>query len=111
MITSDMSIGAQPKLHELQLLECVHERKVRVIEKVTPTWKTLAIALQFDTARIDTIERDNRLSVDACRDMFMRWLREEHDLASPCTWRTLVNCLNHAGLTDLAGSLRKTLQQ
>ena len=106
-----MSTDAQPQLHELQLLEGVHERKVRVIEEVTPIWKKLAIELKFNAARIETIERDHRLSVDACRDMFMRWLRGEHDLASPCTWRTLVNCLNRAGLTDVADSLRKTLKQ
>lgn len=105
------SIDAQPELHELQLLKCVHERKARVIEKVAPTWKRLAIALQFDTARIKTIEKDHRSSVDACLDMFMRWQKGEHDLASPCTWRTLVECLDSARLTDIADSLRKTLNQ
>ena len=106
-----MSIDAQPKLHELQLLECVHERNVRVIEKVSPTWKTLAIALQFDPAIIRAIEKDHRSSIEACQDMFMRWLSGEHNLASPCTWHTLVKCLNRAGLTDTADSLRKILKQ
>ena len=106
-----MSIDAQPELHELQLLKCGHEEKVRIIEKVTPTWKNLAIALRFDAARIRTIENDHRSSDEACQDMFMRWLAGEHDLASPCTWQTLVKCLDDAGLKHIADSLRNTLKQ
>ena len=35
----------RPTLHELQMLEGVDGRKVRVIERVAPDWKDLAIAL------------------------------------------------------------------
>ena len=112
IIITTYCIDAQPKLHELQLLEGVHGGKVRVMERVAPDWKDLAIALRFDQSRIKTIERDYKSSTEeACKEMFMRWLRGEHDLASPCTWCTLVKCLNHAGLTDIANSLRKILEQ
>ena len=81
--------GDQPKLHELQLLEGVDGRKVRVVERVAPDWKDLAIALGFDQSRIKTIEKDYRGSMEeACQEMFMRWLAGEHDLAQPCTWDT-----------------------
>ena len=94
------------------MLEGVHGRKVRVMERVAPDWKDLAIALGFDQSRIKTIEKDYKSSTEeACKEMFMRWLRGEHDLASPHTWCTLVKCLNRAGLTDVASSLRKTLEQ
>lgn len=82
------------------------------MERVAPDWKDLAIAFGFDQSRIKTIERDYKSSMEeACKEMFMRWLKGEHDLASPCTWRTLVKCLDRARLTDIANSLRKTLEQ
>ena len=105
-------IGDQPKLHELQLLEGVDGRKVRVIERVAPDWKDLAIALDFDQYRIKTMEKDYRASMEeACQEMFMRWLAGGHDLAQPCTWDTLIKCLRRAGFMDVANSLRTILRQ
>ena len=102
--------GDQPKLHELQLLEGVDGRKVRVIERVAPDWKDLAIALGFDQSRIKTIEKDYRGSMEeACQEMFMRWLDGEHDLAQPCTWNTLISCLRRAAFIDVANSLKTIL--
>ena len=82
------------------MLEGVHGRKVRVIENVAPHWQALAVALRFDQSRIKIIEEDYKSSTEkACQEMFMRWLRGEHDLASPCSWCTLLKCLSRAGLT------------
>ena len=104
--------GDQPTLHELQLLEGVDGRKVRVIERVAPDWKDLAIALGFDQSRIMIIEEDCRRRVErASQEMFMRWLDGEHDLAQPCTWDTLIKCLIRAAFGDVASSLRAILQQ
>ena len=104
-------IADQPKLHELQLLEGVDGRKVRVIERVAPDWKDLAIAVGFDQSRIKTIEKNYRGSMEeACQEMFMRWLDGEHDLAQPCTWDTLIKCLRRAGFNDIANSLRTILR-
>ena len=105
-------IADQPKLHELQLLEGVNGRKIRVIERVAPDWKDLAIALGFDQSRIMIIEEDCRGRVErACQEMFMRWLDGEHDLAQPCTWDTLIKCLRRAGCMDVASSLRTILRK
>ena len=104
--------GDQPKLHELQLLEGVNGRKVRVTERVAPDWKDLGIALGFDQYRIMIIEEDCRGRVErACQEMFMRWLAGEHDLAQPCTWDTLIKCLRRAAFIDVANSLREILRQ
>ena len=115
MIYSPLSftlIGDQPKLHELQLLEGVDGRKVRVIERVAPDWKDTAIALGFDQSRIMIIEEDCRGRVErACQETFMRWLDGEHDLAQPCTWDTLIKCLRRAANIDVANSLRTLLRQ
>ena len=105
-------VGDRPKLHELQLLKGVDGGKVRVIERVAPNWKDLAIALGFDQSRIKTIEKDYRGSMEeACQEMFMRWLDGEHDLAQPCTWDTLIKCLSRAVFRDLAIKLRAILNQ
>jgi hypothetical protein len=104
--------GDRPTLHELQLLEGVDGRKVRVIERVAPDWKDLAIALGFDQSRIKTIEKDYRGSMEeACQEMFMRWLDGEHDLAQPCTWDTLIKCLRRAAFIDVASNLRAILNK
>lgn len=105
-------IGDQPQLHELQLLKGVDGRTVRVMERVAPDWKHLAISLKFDLWKIKTIEKDYKTSTEeACQEMFMRWLAGEHDLTQPCTWNTLINCLRHAAFIDLANSLRTSLRQ
>ena len=94
------------------MLEGVDGRKVRVIERVAPDWKDLAIALGFDQSRIKTIEKDYRGSMDeACQEMFMRWLDGEHDLTQPCTWNTLINRLKRAAFIDVANSLRVIFKQ
>ena len=104
--------GDRPQLHELQQLEGVGGRKVRVIERVAPNWMNLAIALGFDQSRIETIEKDYRGSMEeACLKMFMRWLDGEHDLVQPCTWDTLIKCLRRAAFGDVANSLREILKQ
>ena len=99
-------IGDQPQLHELQLLEDVDGRTIRVMERVATDWKHLAISLKFNSSKIKIIEKDYKTSTEeACKEMFMRWLAGEHDLAQPCTWDTLIKCLRRAAFTDVADSL------
>ena len=94
------------------MLEGVDGRKVRVIERVAPDWKDLAIALGFEQSRIMIIDEDCRGRVErACQEMFMRWLDGGHDLAQPCTWDTLIKCLRRAALINVANSLREILRQ
>ena len=76
-------------------------------------WQNVAIALGFDQARIKTIETNYPARAeDACREIFVRWLNGEHDLAKP-TWNTLINALQDAGLATVAISLKlkTTLRQ
>ena len=104
--------GDRPKLHELQLLEGVDGRKVRVVERVASDWKDLAIALGFDQSRIMIIEEDCRGRVErASQEMFMRWLDGEHDLVQPCTWDTLIKCLRRAAFGSVADNLSAILKQ
>ena len=105
-----MYAGDQPKLHELQLLEDINGMTCRIIERVGPDWKDLAIALGFSQSIVMLIEEDCQGRVDrACQEMFMRWLAGGYYLAQPCTWDTLIKCLRRAALSDLANSLRSIL--
>ena len=96
--------GDQPKLHELQLLKGVGGRKISVIESVAPKWKHVAVALGFAIHRIRAIERDCPLNMKKAYMMFMRWLDGEPGL-HPRTWDSLIMCLRHAALTDVADRL------
>ena len=75
-------------------------------------WQNVAIALSFDQARIKTLRQTiyPTRAVDACREIFVRWLNGEHDLAKP-RWNALINALQDAGLASVAISLKTTLRQ
>ena len=76
------------------------------MHEVSPRWKNLAIALGFDGPGIEIIDQKSlRSPEEACREMFVRWLDGDHYLAEPVTWDTLVQCLIHAGLADIANSV------
>ena len=106
-----IQIGRTPELCDLLCLSGEDKKEVRVIESVTPNWKSVATALGYNQYRIDAIEQDYRLSRDACLKMFTRWLNGDHDLAEPRSWGTLIKCLNRAGFVDVATKLKKTLGQ
>ena len=111
LLTVVIQIGATPELRDLLCLSGEDEKEVRVIENVTPNWKSVALALGYNQYRIDAIEQDYRLGRDACLTMFKRWLNGEHDLAEPRSWGILIKCLSRAGFVDVATKLKKTLGQ
>ena len=93
------------------MLKGVDGRIVRVIEEVTPYWKDVAVELGFNHLSIEKTETDCPPGgmMKACQEMFMRWLDGGHDLAQPCTWDTLINCLRRAALISVANSLKEVL--
>ena len=111
LLTEVIQIGATPELRDLLCLSGEDEKEVRVIESVTPNWKSVALALGYNHYRIDTIAQDTKTTTDACLTMFKRWLNGEHDLAEPRSWGTLIKCLSRAGFVDVATKLKKTLSQ
>lgn len=104
------SVDDKPKLSELQLLEGRDGGKVRVIEGVAHKWKNMATSLSFDGPRIESIDMGAlKMTEDACRKMFVKWLDGDHDLKEPVTWATLIRCLIDAGLIDMADKLKEIL--
>ena len=104
-----MHTDRTPELSHLLCLTGKDGKEVRVIESVTSNWKSIAATLDFDEYRINTIELDYRNRTEACLEVFRRWRNEEHGLAKPPSWNTLIKCLNRAGFLDIATNLKKTL--
>ena len=83
--------------------------ELRIMEKVAPKWKQVAIALGFDGARIETIEMGAlRQPEDASLKMFTDWLAGGHDLKPP-TWNILIQPLRAAKLMETADLLDRTI--
>lgn len=104
-------LGTKPELHELQLLKFDKGRKsVRIMEKVTPKWKQVAIALGFNGSRIEAIEIGAHYQPGgACLKMFTDWLAGSHDLKPP-TWDVLIQSLSVANLAGTADLLNCTIK-
>ena len=100
-------LGKTPKLYELQLLEFDKGREsVRIMERVTPKWKQVAIALGFNGPRIEAIEMGAPWRPeDACLKMFTDWLAGGHDLRPP-TWDVLIQSLRAANLPEITDLLK-----
>ena len=104
-------LGTSPELHELQLLTFGEGKEsVRIMERVIPKWKQLAIAFGFNGSRIEAIEMGAlRQPGDACLKMFTDWLAGGHDLQPP-TWDALILSLRVAKLTEVADLLSSTIK-
>ena len=100
-------LGKTPELYELQLLEFDKGREsLRIMERVTPKWKQVAIALGFNGSRIESIEMGAPWRPeDACLKMFTGWLAGDHDLRPP-TWEVLIQSLRAANLSEIADLLK-----
>ena len=105
-----LGITYTPKLDQLQLLKFPDGTELRIMEKVAPKWKKVAIALGFDGARIETIEMGAlRQPEDASLKMFTDWFAGGHDLKPP-TWNVLIQSLRAATLTEIADLLNNTIE-
>ena len=100
-------LGKRPELYELHLLEFDKGREpLRIMEKVIPKWKQVAIALGFNGSRIEAIEKGAlHQPEDACLKMFTDWLAGDHDLRPP-TWDVLILFLRAANLSEIADLLK-----
>ena len=87
-----------PKAHELQCLTYPtdegHHHKFRLMERIRPSWKSLAIALKFEINIIDIIAKED----DSVYSLLTRWLRGQNmeQDKRPLTWRTLIDALDCA---------------
>lgn len=100
-------LGIKPKLSELQLLKFSDGDELRIIDTVAPKWKQVAIALDFDGPKIETIEIGAHYQPgDACLKMFINWLSKGCNL----TWNSLIQSLNAAKLTEISDFLSSKIE-
>ena len=79
----------------------------RLMDRIKPHWRKLAIALQFPQHIIKVMESE----ADQVFYLFSEWLRganQEHD-TRPLTWRTLITALREANIQEEANILEKYL--
>ena len=79
------------------------------METVAAKWEEVALALHFEDHTIQNIRYDTRIQcVDACREMFQKWLDGEG--SQPVTWETLMAALVGAGFITLVEDLQEILR-
>ena len=60
-----------------------------VIPEVKAHWEDLAYSMDYETARIKTIERDGRDMSERCTKLLQDWLETNHG-CTPKTWGKLL---------------------
>ena len=83
---------------------------VKIIEQVASQWEQLAYALQFSSAVVKTIERDNTKDCTAaCTELLHRWVCGAEGTRQPISWATLIESLRDCDFTVLARDLDNVL--
>ena len=99
----------KPDLNDLLCMSYTSEDgktiNFRLMDRVTPHWRRLAITLKFSQHEIDVMEsKDNPVYY-----FLSEWLREanqEND-SRPVTWRTLIEALRDANVQNEANILEQ----
>ena len=81
-----------------------------VIECVAAEWEKLALALHIPASVIRIVEKDNRRTEAACRDMLQRWLDGRGESHQPVNWATLIKSLREAGFDVVAEDLQEVME-
>jgi len=83
---------------------------VKVIEQVASQWEELAYILQFSSAVVKTIKRDNTKDCTAaCTEVLHRWVGGAEGTREPVSWATLIECLRDCDFIMLARDLENAL--
>ena len=83
---------------------------MRVIRDAAYKWRELAMSLNFDGPRIESIDMGALCKPEeACRQILVKWLDGDDDLRGPVTWSTLIQCMIDAGLVGMADRLKELI--
>ena len=81
-------------------------KEIKIIEQVSHKWQSLAYAMGFDAAVVETIQKDVFFQcTPACEKVFHRWLTTTSDPQTSRTWETLVVMLRDSGFSVLAADV------
>ena len=99
----------QPKMREIQCISFTNDVgatvKFRLMNRLLPRWKKLAIALEFPGHSIATMERKDQ--PEAVYYLFDKWLQGANldEDPRPLTWQTLITALRDANINEEANTL------
>ena len=81
-------------------------KEIKIIEQVSHRWHTVAHAMGFDAAVVETIQRDVFFQcTPACERVFHRWLTATSDPQTSRTWEIIVVMLRECGFSVLAADV------
>ena len=110
-VPSGWCTDATPTLTQLLLLTTPGGKKIHIIKRIAPVWKTLGVLLDFDDdgTELDIIDKGHPSDpIACCRVMFQHyWLKGNGK--APCTWQTLVNLIKEADQETLADEIKTSL--
>ena len=101
---------ATPTLAKLSLLRTAGGKKIKIIERVAPSWQSLGDQLDFDESgsRLALIKAEYPTNpVACCRAMFQHWLNGNG--VTPCSWRMLIELLDVLDQEVLAQEIQSAL--
>ena len=83
---------------------------VKVLQGAANKWDGIARRLHFDGNMISQVRTESQSDqLRACQSLFTQWLNGKEGLRTPVTWRTVIEVLEEADLTILAGDLKTVL--
>ena len=109
---SNSSAANCPEVHQLMIMKHKGKegRTVKVIEEVAAKWEQLASALEFSSAVVRTVRRDNNQDcAAACEEVLRRWVGGAEGTRQPVSWTTLIECLRDCDFITLARDLEDVL--
>ena len=95
-----------PTIQQIQEIQGRDGKIIRIIDMVASEWEEVAIAMGFPAHELKTLRRDNiRDAKGATVQIFSQWLGGGY--STPVSWRTLVDCLDRAGFSNVALDLQE----
>lgn len=81
-------------------------KEIKIIEQVSHRWQSVAYAMGFDAAVVETIQQDVFFQcTPACEKVFHRWLTATNDAQTSRTWEIIVVKLRECGFSVLAANV------
>lgn len=77
----------------------------RLMERLKPRWKKVAIALNFSIHHIDTLKQED----DSVCQLLSEWLGGANQGSEDPTWASLIEALKHANCQEEAKILEEKL--
>ena len=92
------------------LLRTAKGGKIKIMDRLSPSWRRFGILLEFDDegTQVKKIDEKHRGDPDlCCQAMFQHWLSGNG--RKPLSWRTLIELLEDSDQEVLAGEVQNAL--